>query len=276
MPTLLGSSTVILWLVLGVPAYGMTTSSNKTLSSGPSTNSQTSAVGLKGRVWQLVEFEGGATAVAGSEATLEFGNDGAKVSGFAGCNRYGGTYQSNGRTLTFTRVRSTMMACPEGPVGEQERRFLAGLGQVGSFESTGAGLRLLSKSGAPLMSFVVRSDLALEDVEWTALAINNGKRAVASVVRETVVTATFRDGKISGSGGCNDYQAGYALEDGSMRIAPGVATRKMCTQPERLMEQEGAYFAALETVAAYRIDRNILELRTADGALAVRFKAGER
>jgi heat shock protein HslJ len=37
------------------------------------------------------------------------------------------------------------------------------------------------------------------------------------------------------------------------------------------MEQEAQYLSALETAATYKIEGKVLELRTADGALAVKY-----
>jgi heat shock protein HslJ len=43
----------------------------------------------------------------------------------------------------------------------------------------------------------------------------------------------------------------------------------MCAQPEGTMAQEAAFLAALQTAATQRREADRLELRTADGALAV-------
>jgi heat shock protein HslJ len=43
----------------------------------------------------------------------------------------------------------------------------------------------------------------------------------------------------------------------------------MCTKPEGVMEQEQQFLKALETVATARFEGDRLELRTAEGALAI-------
>jgi heat shock protein HslJ len=73
---------------------------------------------------------------------------------------------------------------------------------------------------------------------------------------------------VSGSAGCNNYTAQYKLEAASLTIGPAAATRKMCVNPERIMEQEQQFLKALETVATARFEGDRLELRTATGALA--------
>jgi heat shock protein HslJ len=53
-----------------------------------------------------------------------------------------------------------------------------------------------------------------------------------------------------------------------MRFTPAAATRRMCAGPG-VMEQELAFFKALESVAAMRMEADRLEMRTAEGALAL-------
>ena len=46
----------------------------------------------------------------------------------------------------------------------------------------------------------------------------------------------------------------------------------MCAEPEGIMEQEAAFLAALSTAATYSINGQVLEMRTADDAMALRFE----
>ncbi len=91
------------------------------------------------------------------------------------------------------------------------------------------------------------------------------------------MTISQPDGRLAGNAGCNDYAGAYDLGEETVVIGPLRTTRKFCQEPEGLMEQEQIYLAALQTVATYRIEGRTLELRTADGALAAKFRraAGE-
>jgi len=74
---------------------------------------------------------------------------------------------------------------------------------------------------------------------------------------------------VTGSGGCNSYDATVkTTAPGKIEVGPVSATRKACSTPEGVMEQEAAYLAALQSAAAYRLEGDHLELRTADGAIA--------
>ncbi len=52
--------------------------------------------------------------------SIQFGTNG-KVSGFAGCNRFGGTYSQKGNRIRIGRVFTTKMACP---ARQMSREFL--------------------------------------------------------------------------------------------------------------------------------------------------------
>jgi heat shock protein HslJ len=83
-------------------------------------------------------------------------------------------------------------------------------------------------------------------------------------------TATFEDGRVTGTTGCNRYSGTYVVEGGRLTIEPGATTMKACPPPAD--EVERAYLAALGRVSGWRIDGDELVL-LADGAPALRFRA---
>ncbi len=101
--------------------------------------------------WRLASL--GGRDVPGSIATtLEIAADG-KVSGRGGCNGFGGNVTLQGRTIRFSRMVSTMMACAPD-VMAQERGFLDGLAKVRRWDiHRGSGLlALLDGRGRPVMT----------------------------------------------------------------------------------------------------------------------------
>jgi heat shock protein HslJ len=112
---------------------------------------------------------------------------------------------------------------------------------------------------------------ALEGTAWTAEAYNNGRGDVVSLVAGTAITARFEGGRVGGSASCNSYSAPYTLAGPAVEIGPAISTRRACTEPPGIMEQELAYLAALEAARAYRIDGNRLILETAAGTRAASF-----
>jgi heat shock protein HslJ len=231
---------------------------------------------LVGTLWQATSYNNGQQAVvgvlAGTEITAVFAEDGT-LSGSAGCNNYMAGYTIDGDAMTIDQAASTMMMCmdPEG-VMEQEAAYLAALSTVATFTIQGDQLELRAADGALVASFVAVPPTPLTGVTWQAVSYNTGTQAVTSVLAGTTITAVFgEDGSLTGSAGCNTYMTSYTTDGHAITIQPAASTRKMCVEPQGVMEQEAAYLVALTTAATYSIQGDQLELRTADGALVASF-----
>jgi heat shock protein HslJ len=226
--------------------------------------------GLAGTGWLLTSLNG-QDAPAEPAISLTFDAEG-RVSGSDGCNRYNGQATIEDTTLTFGLLASTRRACP-GPIMEQARAYQTALSQTTSFALAEEQLTLLDADGQPLAVFAAYStDLA--GAVWTVLAYNNGQGGVVSVLGGTTLTAEFNtQGQVAGSAGCNQYSAGYERDGSSaLTISVGTSTMMACAEPAGIMEQEAQFLQALTTVATYRMDGNQLELRTAEGAIAVQLR----
>jgi heat shock protein HslJ len=199
--------------------------------------------------------------------TLNVDND--KMTGSDGCNRYNASYTLNADKLNINKnVVTTMMACPE-TIMRQASGYIGALTQATAYKIEGEQLTLLNAAGKPLAAFKKQS-VELSGTSWRVSNINNGKQAVTSLVKDSILTSVFSaDGKLSGSAGCNNYNASYKVAEKTVKIGTIIATRKMCAKPTGVMEQEVLFLKALATVATYQVDGKQLELRTADGALAV-------
>ena len=226
---------------------------------------ETEAPSLDGTEWVLSSLSGRA-AGAGQRATARF--EGGRVQGTDGCNRYSAPYTVEGSAIEIgPRAATTQMACPP-EVTEQAEAFMAALTGARRYRVSGGELQLLSADGAVLSALTAQPQ-SLAGTAWRATGINNGKGSVAGLVAGSSVTMAFTaDGKVSGSAGCNNYTGGYQADGSKLRFTPAAATRRMCATPG-VMEQEQAFFEALETVATMRMEGDRLEMRTADGALAV-------
>ena len=93
---------------------------------------------------------------------------------------------------------------------------------------------------------------------------------MVGVLPGTALTLVFgSDGKLSGTAGCNTYQAAFEASGGALRIDTPATTRMICPQPEGRMAQEAQFLAALASAVSSRREGDRLELRTASGALAL-------
>lgn len=150
----------------------------------------------------------------------------------------------------------------------QAAAFSDALREVAFLRRDDGVLVLLDHSDAVRATFKVQ-DRSLEDTDWVVTGFNNGRQAVVSVLAGTELTATFADGMVGGSGGCNRYRASFEMDGDRIRIGPAATSRRSCGSPGGVMEQEAQFLRAIESVAAAWMEGDRLELRTADGALAV-------
>lgn len=218
---------------------------------------------LDGTAWVLVSLPG--RTLARPVATTRF--EAGRVQGSDGCNRYSAPYSTHGSALQIgPGGASTQMACvPEAM--EQAGVFNAALLGTRGYRVQGGQLQLLAADGSLLATFTPQPTSLFG--RWNATGVNNGKGGVASLVPGSTVTMDFAaDGTVAGSAGCNTYRSSYEADGDTLHFTPAAATRKVCVDAA-LMEQEQAFFQALETVAAMRLEADRLELRTAQGALAL-------
>jgi heat shock protein HslJ len=232
---------------------------------------------LEGTDWQLGQVQtddGLVDALGGARAMLRL-EDG-RLTGSAGCNRLMGGYERDGDKLRFSpNMASTMMACPP-PLMAQEQAVTKALQAVRGFALEAERLVLADAGGEPLLTLTALVPPSLTGTEWRLTAYNNGKGGVVSVLEGADILLTLGDdGRFSGRA-CNTYRGGYSLDGASLQIQGPIASTKMaCPGPEGTAAQESAYFAALERVAAYRLEADTLTLRDADGAALARFQAVE-
>ncbi|HYD52204.1 MAG TPA: META domain-containing protein [Gemmatimonadaceae bacterium] len=83
--------------------------------SGTMTDAEFRAL-VAGREWEMVLLAGGIppTGSGGRRATIKFDSTVARAEGFAGCNRFGTAYETDGRAIRFAAVTTTRMACSDG------------------------------------------------------------------------------------------------------------------------------------------------------------------
>jgi heat shock protein HslJ len=223
---------------------------------------------LTGQVWALSTL-GGKTPVTGTGISALFtSND--RVSGSAGCNQYTGSYTVSGSNITFSSLASTMMMCDQA-VMLQETAYLKALGETKTYTVKDSQLSLFDASGSTLAVYNAQSQ-DLQGTSWNVISYNNGKQAVTSVMSGTSLTADFgSDGTLSGNSGCNSYSGSYKLTGSQITVGPLASTKKFCSDPAGVMDQESQYLAALQTAATYQVEGSTLELRTQAGALEVQF-----
>ncbi|HEX5619755.1 MAG TPA: META domain-containing protein [Solirubrobacteraceae bacterium] len=98
---------------------------------------------------------------------------------------------------------------------------------------------------------------SFEDIAWTLVA-------------PAGPSATFTDGKVGGSTGCNQFGASYTQDGDALTIGEIVSTQMACGSKADAVER--AYLAALERVASWRLEQDQLTLADADGRALLHFR----
>lgn len=196
---------------------------------------------LENTRWQLTALDG-EPPVGETPLTLEFDAENG-VSGFSGCNSYGGTYEASLGRILFGDLFSTLMACLDEALMQQEQTFLQALQNAIAYTIAEDRLTLTTSEGQTLVFVRVWS---LADTRWQLESLDGEPPAGAAPLTLEFDAA----GRISGSGGCNRFSASYTLEGDALRFGP-IASTKMACLDEALMQQEMAYLAALADVSHY-------------------------
>jgi uncharacterized lipoprotein YbaY/heat shock protein HslJ/uncharacterized lipoprotein NlpE involved in copper resistance len=99
--------------------------------------------------WRLVKLEGDAVRVMEGrrEPHIILHAEGHQFAATMGCNQMGGTYAVKENTITFSQVRSTLMACI-GPASELEARFKDWLSHTATWRLNGQSLTITTAVGA--------------------------------------------------------------------------------------------------------------------------------
>jgi heat shock protein HslJ len=96
---------------------------------------------------------------------------------------------------------------------------------------------------------------ALEGKTWVLTQLDEGHPMPA----EPAITVMFEKGKISGSGGCNQYFASMTSPSpGAIQVGPVGATKRFCTG--EVGEGEQQFFAALGKASHYTLEGGNLVL----------------
>jgi polar amino acid transport system substrate-binding protein len=89
---------------------------------------------------------------------------------------------------------------------------------------------------------------------WQLVTYYDGVGATVSVIPGTYPDANFNSsGQMTGSAGCNTYQASYSANSGTIQIGSPITGQIMCDSPAGIMEQESRYLAAIQRATHYQV-----------------------
>ncbi len=238
---------------------------------------------LEGTYWRLNSM-GTITSPTvpsqGAEFIAQFvpqtGGPAGLVIGSTGCNDYNAPYLAN---LTELKVGLPSFTNNTGcgpDFWEQEQQFFLGLNAASTYRILGNTLQIPYDEGRQALNFTAFVPvITLPPSGGPLTPLNNTRWWLVTmgpnpVLPGTQTTATFainadgQTGTISGSGGCNNYNAPIT---GVLTVGPVASTNKLCPEPPGLMSQEARYLAALQVATSYTQAYNQLLINTRNGLL---------
>ncbi len=186
----------------------------------------------------------------------------------ADCNNVLASYTTDGSNINITPGPSTMVAC--GP-DSLDSQFMAQLSSAVIYFINGGNLYLDLPADSGTMRFApqgtpppaVEQPPAGEAEGSTFYLVSYGpENAPQTLIPGSQITAHFANDQVTGNAGCNNYSAALSTTEGGFAIGPIVTTRKACSEPAGVMEQEQAYLTALESAGAYQWEQSLVNEAT--------------
>ena len=112
---------------------------------------------------------------------------------------------------------------------------------------------------------------ALEGIEWRLTHHLGYEGELVPIVEVVTATATFIDGSVTGSTGCNRYHAQCRVDEDRLAVE-AIAMTMMACDPER-SAVERAFTSALEAAVTYVVAGETLDIADANGRVALRLRA---
>jgi heat shock protein HslJ len=91
------------------------------------------------------------------------------------------------------------------------------------------------------------------------------------MVPDRDLTAEFKDGRLSGTGGCNRFSGSFTTKGNQLTIGPLASTFKACE--EAVMTQETRFLKAMQAAQRYEVSQDGLQIfyKTDEGTGVLRF-----
>jgi len=139
---------------------------------------------------------------------------------------------------------------------------MAGTGQD-CFQNAGTEVYTLEAVGTDGKSVTQKQTVTINTADTSLVLVSylNDQGQQVPVLPGTQITAILgASNSFTGSAGCNTYSTTYQVNGPTLTIAPPAAGKKVCTDPQGIMEQENAYLAALTKGNGFQMAGDTLKL----------------
>jgi heat shock protein HslJ len=222
-------------------------------------------VDLEAESWVLQRARSSLTVSDGNPVTIAF--DDARVSGTGPCNIYRGGLDLDGDSIEISGVSATARSCSPS-IEEAEREYFAALEAVNSVDVSEHDLVLTGPRGVRLAfdAYDARERII---GRWPVVNVATSS-ALEGVLAGSNPSVTFaNNGAVTLVTGCNTGRGDWTLEGDRLTIDPFRQTRKLCTQPDGVMDQESSLTQALESAARVEVTPGKLTILNGRGSIAL-------
>ncbi|MFI9764660.1 META domain-containing protein [Streptomyces sp. NPDC051963] len=197
---------------------------------------------------------------------------GGESGGTVGCNSFGADVEIEGDTVKVSDLAQTEIGC-EGAVGEFEEKFVGVFyGNLKAAVTERDGTKTLTLTGKngdriTLREGTAETGPALKGTRWTIDTLLSGTSddsVAESLPAEAKAHLTLtKDNTVTGSLGCNTFNAKATVKDGTIEIGPLATTRMVCSGP--VMKTERELTQILSGKVSYQQKQTSLTLTSASG-----------
>ena len=100
--------------------------------------------------------------------------------------------------------------------------------------------------------------------EWRLIELNGQETLLGSVI---ALSVDMEHMQLFGSAGCNRFMSKFSDTGERLEIGPVGLTKRFCTRPKGIMEQEGAFVRVLQSVDQMSYDGELLKASGTNGTL---------
>lgn len=228
--------------------------------------------GIENIRWTLIEMDGKSipSSVAGKVYILLSQED-RQVSGFTGCNRLMGTYESKNKfRLAFSKIATTRMACPGQ--GWDEFKFTRMLENVTNYTIDGDRLSLNVGRRSPLAVFTKVKKEDISNKYWKLTKLDGKTVEMAENQEREQYLILRSDVTAVGFAGCNQFSGNFRTKDGrQVKFSNMLSTLKAC--PDVALN-ESDFLRIFEAAEKYELSgEDQMTLLSGNGNTLAEFRA---
>jgi len=238
----------------------------------PSPSDPPAADGVDGTWDLLAGTHDGVALPMPAGATIDMTLDGTTAGGTAACNSWFGEVAVGERSMSFSGLGQTEMACLDERM-DAEAAYLQALSAVAAFDLDGDMLTLL---GPDLeLTFTRRppvADAGLVGTAWVLDGYIEGD-AVSSAQGDEAMLVFAADGSLTGNTGCRDFGGAWTTDDGGQLVISDVASDGHACADPLLARQDQNVLEVLSGRVMAEVDGDGLTITSPQGT-GLMFRAG--